>query len=239
MGCRSQVLVEAALTVPRQTNPPPAGSPAGESSGEPCEPVAHVVDGAFGPVAVPGEDVLEVVTGAGQAGQGPGQGVAGEQMPLAVEIQDASPAIENSIQAISQSVAEAALDQGPSLDAMRRAVAAMVAVGDRLMFVFGDPRTLKGYGAPDGAIPSSTSSSEDRPKARSTPGSALSGSSMSSGSLSTAHAKTRIEASSPGTASPQPSSEPWKTASMSGNAIRQPHLPSVRRRAVAVATVAD
>jgi hypothetical protein len=76
-------------------------------------------------------------------------------MPLAVEIQDASPAIENSIQAISQSVAEAALDQGPSLDAMRRAVAAMVAVGDRLMFVFGDPRTLKGYGAPDGAVPPS------------------------------------------------------------------------------------
>src|SRR6202161_2227136 len=49
-------------------------------------------------------------------------------------------AVEGSIQAISQSVAEAAQDQGPSMDAMRRAVAAMVAVGDRLMFVFGDPR---------------------------------------------------------------------------------------------------
>ena len=64
-------------------------------------------------------------------------------------------AIENSIQAIHQSVAEAALDQGPSLDAMRRAVAAMVAVGDRLMFVFGDPRVLKGYRAPDGVAPPS------------------------------------------------------------------------------------
>ena len=62
-------------------------------------------------------------------------------------------AIEDSIQAINQSVAEAALDQGPSLDAMRRAVAAMVAVGDRLMFVFGDPRVLQGYRAPDGVVP--------------------------------------------------------------------------------------
>jgi hypothetical protein len=47
-----------------------AGSPAGASSGEPCEPAAHVADGAFGPVAVPGEDVLEALTGAGQADQG-------------------------------------------------------------------------------------------------------------------------------------------------------------------------
>jgi AcrR family transcriptional regulator len=64
-------------------------------------------------------------------------------------------AIEDSIQAIRQSVAEAALDQGPSLDAMRRAVAAMVAVGDRLLFVFGDPRVLKGYRAPDEVAPPS------------------------------------------------------------------------------------
>jgi AcrR family transcriptional regulator len=64
-------------------------------------------------------------------------------------------AVEDSIQAISQSVAEAALDQGPSMDAMRRAVAAMVAVGDRLMFVFGDPRVLQGYRAPAGVVPPS------------------------------------------------------------------------------------
>ena len=31
----------------------------------------------------------------------------------------------------------------------------MVAVGDRLLFVFGDPRVLKGYGAPDGVVPPS------------------------------------------------------------------------------------
>ena len=61
--------------------------------------------------------------------------------------------IKDSIQVIQQSVAEAALDQGSSLDAMRRAVAAMVAVGDRLMFLFGDPRTLEGYGAGDGVAP--------------------------------------------------------------------------------------
>jgi AcrR family transcriptional regulator len=64
-------------------------------------------------------------------------------------------AVEDSIQAIYQSVAEAALHQGPSMDAMRRAVGAMVAVGDRLMFVFGDPRVLQGYRAPDGVVPPS------------------------------------------------------------------------------------
>jgi AcrR family transcriptional regulator len=62
-------------------------------------------------------------------------------------------AVKDSIQAIQQSVTEAVLDQGPPLDAMRRAVAAMVAVGDRLMFVFGDPRVLEGYGAGSGAAP--------------------------------------------------------------------------------------
>lgn len=62
-------------------------------------------------------------------------------------------AIKDSIQAIQQSVSEAVLDQGSPLDAMRRAVAAMVAVGDRLMFVFGDPRVLEGYGAQGGAAP--------------------------------------------------------------------------------------
>jgi AcrR family transcriptional regulator len=61
--------------------------------------------------------------------------------------------LEDSVQAIQRSIADAALDQGPPLDAMRRAVAAMVAVGDRLLFVFGDPRVPKGYVTPDGAAP--------------------------------------------------------------------------------------
>jgi AcrR family transcriptional regulator len=62
-------------------------------------------------------------------------------------------AIEDSIQAIQQSIADAALAQGTPLEAMRRAVAAMVAVGDRLLFVFGDPRVPKGHGTRDGAAP--------------------------------------------------------------------------------------
>ena len=62
-------------------------------------------------------------------------------------------AIEDSIQAIQQSVTEAALDQSSSLDAMRRAVAAMVAVGDRLLFLFGDPRILDGYRVRDRVVP--------------------------------------------------------------------------------------
>jgi AcrR family transcriptional regulator len=62
-------------------------------------------------------------------------------------------ALKDSIQAIQQSMADAALDQGPPLEAMRRAVAAMVAAGDRLLFVFGDPRVPKGHGTQDGAVP--------------------------------------------------------------------------------------
>jgi AcrR family transcriptional regulator len=62
-------------------------------------------------------------------------------------------AIEDSIQAIEQSVADAALDQGSPREAMRRLVAAMVAVGDRLVFLFGDPRVLEGYGTPDAPPP--------------------------------------------------------------------------------------
>ena len=62
-------------------------------------------------------------------------------------------ALEDSIQAIQQSMTDAALGQGTPLEAMRRAVAAMVAVGDRLLFVFGDPRVPKGDGTRDGAAP--------------------------------------------------------------------------------------
>jgi AcrR family transcriptional regulator len=61
--------------------------------------------------------------------------------------------VKDSIQAIQHSVTEAELDQGSSLDAMRRAVAAMVQVGDRLLFVFGDQRLLKGHGTQGGAKP--------------------------------------------------------------------------------------
>jgi AcrR family transcriptional regulator len=57
-------------------------------------------------------------------------------------------AIEDSLQALGQSMEDAALDQGPPLEAMRRLVAAMVGVGDRLLFLFGDPRVLEGREGP-------------------------------------------------------------------------------------------
>jgi AcrR family transcriptional regulator len=56
--------------------------------------------------------------------------------------------IEDSLRALGQAVEEAALDQGPPLEAMRRLVAAMVGVGDRLLFLFGDPRVLEGREEP-------------------------------------------------------------------------------------------
>lgn len=55
-------------------------------------------------------------------------------------------AVEDSVEAIASSTAEAAIHEGPPLEAMRRLVAALVEVGDRLMFLFGDPRVLETYG---------------------------------------------------------------------------------------------
>jgi len=59
--------------------------------------------------------------------------------------------VEDSFQALGQAVADAALDQGPPLEATRRLVAAMVDVGDRLLFLFGDPRILEEHEAPASA----------------------------------------------------------------------------------------
>ncbi len=53
-------------------------------------------------------------------------------------------AVEDSLRLIEQAVADAAIDQGPPAEALRRLVAAHVEVGDRLLFLFGDPRTLEG-----------------------------------------------------------------------------------------------
>jgi AcrR family transcriptional regulator len=52
--------------------------------------------------------------------------------------------VEDSLEVLGRAVEGAALDQGPPLEAMRRLVAAMVDVGDRLVFLFGDPRVLEG-----------------------------------------------------------------------------------------------
>jgi AcrR family transcriptional regulator len=56
--------------------------------------------------------------------------------------------VEDSLAALGRSVEDAALDQGPPLEAMRRLVAAVVGVGDRLLFLFGDPRVLEGREGP-------------------------------------------------------------------------------------------
>ena len=48
-------------------------------------------------------------------------------------------AVEDSLAALGQAVEDAALDQGPPVEAMRRLVAAMVGVGDRLLFLFATP----------------------------------------------------------------------------------------------------
>ncbi|GAA3955744.1 TetR/AcrR family transcriptional regulator [Actinomadura viridis] len=55
--------------------------------------------------------------------------------------------VEDSLEAMGRSVAAAAIDDGPPLEAMRRLVAALVDVGDRIMFLWGDPRVLAEYTA--------------------------------------------------------------------------------------------
>jgi AcrR family transcriptional regulator len=57
-------------------------------------------------------------------------------------------AVEDSLTALGESVEDAALAQGPPLEAMRRLVGAMAGVGDRLLFLFGDPRVLEGREGP-------------------------------------------------------------------------------------------
>jgi AcrR family transcriptional regulator len=58
--------------------------------------------------------------------------------------------IEDSFEVLYESLTAAALEDGEPREAMRRLVGALVDVGDRLQFLFGDPRTLEGYesGAP-------------------------------------------------------------------------------------------
>ncbi|MFI6323768.1 TetR/AcrR family transcriptional regulator [Nonomuraea sp. NPDC050556] len=70
-------------------------------------------------------------------------------------------AIVDSFAAVEESVKAAAIDQGPVPEAMRRLVAALVDVADRLAFMFGDPRMLEqleaaGW-APDMSVPTTVS----------------------------------------------------------------------------------
>ncbi|MEU8132643.1 TetR/AcrR family transcriptional regulator [Streptodolium elevatio] len=52
-------------------------------------------------------------------------------------------AVEDSLALIEQAVLDAAVDEGPCVDAMRRLVTALVATGDRLLFAFGDLSVLE------------------------------------------------------------------------------------------------
>lgn len=53
--------------------------------------------------------------------------------------------VEDSFEVVDRSLNGAALDQGPPLEAMRRLVAALVDVGDRLRFLYGDPHVPPGF----------------------------------------------------------------------------------------------
>ncbi|WP_075743849.1 MULTISPECIES: TetR/AcrR family transcriptional regulator [Actinoalloteichus] len=71
-----------------------------------------------------------------------------------------SAAVEDSVEAIEQAVADAEIEQGAPAEAMRRLVAAMVSVGDRLMFLFADPQILEGHGGANG-VPAPPSAPDD------------------------------------------------------------------------------
>ena len=49
----------------------------------------------------------------------------------------------DSIRVLTEAVHEAATDDGPAVDAMRRFITAAVSVGERLVFLFGDPAVLR------------------------------------------------------------------------------------------------
>jgi AcrR family transcriptional regulator len=49
----------------------------------------------------------------------------------------------DSIRMLDKAIREAATDQGPARDAMRRAIAAMASAGDRILFLFDDPAVMR------------------------------------------------------------------------------------------------
>jgi AcrR family transcriptional regulator len=53
--------------------------------------------------------------------------------------------VEDSLTVVQQATEGAALDDGSPLEAMRRLVAGMVDAGDRLLFLWGDPKVFEGY----------------------------------------------------------------------------------------------
>ncbi|MFL5909144.1 MAG: TetR/AcrR family transcriptional regulator [Gaiellaceae bacterium] len=55
--------------------------------------------------------------------------------------------VEDSLRVVGEAVRDAALDQGPPDEAMRRLIAAMVDAGDRVLFLYGEPRESGSAGA--------------------------------------------------------------------------------------------
>jgi AcrR family transcriptional regulator len=49
----------------------------------------------------------------------------------------------DSIRVLTEAVDEAATDDGPAVEAMRRFITAAVSIGERLVFLFGDPAVLR------------------------------------------------------------------------------------------------
>lgn len=60
----------------------------------------------------------------------------------------------DSIRVIDETIADAAIDQGPARDAMRRLITSLVPEGDRIVFLFADPAVLRDI--PGEQLPNST-----------------------------------------------------------------------------------
>ncbi|MFC9974617.1 TetR/AcrR family transcriptional regulator [Spirillospora sp. NPDC127200] len=54
--------------------------------------------------------------------------------------------VEDSLAVVTRALREARPEEGPAREAMHRTITAMVEHGDRLVFLWGDPRVLEDYG---------------------------------------------------------------------------------------------
>lgn len=55
----------------------------------------------------------------------------------------------DALRLVGQALTDAATNQGPAIDAMRRTIIALVALGDRIIFLYGDPGLLGDIGLED------------------------------------------------------------------------------------------
>ncbi|MET9683814.1 TetR/AcrR family transcriptional regulator [Streptomyces coeruleorubidus] len=65
----------------------------------------------------------------------------------------ASAVVEDSLQRLEHSLKKARTDESPPMDALRQLVTAMLDVGDRVLFLYGDPRITDALAEPDGPDP--------------------------------------------------------------------------------------